>query len=475
MTDSARVVSKLQPDDVIDGYLVKRKLGEGGMAEVYVVARLGPGASTRYAKHFALKLIRAEHADSPEFALHFEREMGIANQLDHPNIVSIANYGEYRGRRYLVMELVQGVDLGALTRELATQARDPDDPRPTVEGQERRALPPRLVACIGFQMAEALAYAHADERHGEQLIRKGVVHRDISPGNVMVDKHGYIKINDWGIARSVKTGQRAISGTQHAIGKLAYMPPEQLNGQPLDGRADLYATGITLARLLLGRHPYAGPDPEADSELAVAARAAQGQRKPFRELAPNAPAPLVDTLERLVQPDRDQRMGSADELIAALSPLVENPRRLRIELGSLCCRVYEGQPDTQYDSDSQPGSDVRRADAGAQSAKRRIVTREEQGPATPPSHRTAPLPDVSPTPRTVELAAGQLPSESGQPAVRPTPSTPHRTAESTSQRTTLFVLLGAAVLVLTALLVGAGAFVLGGLNDDEPAPEAAQT
>lgn len=298
-------VGAMQPGDRLGEWEIEGKLGTGGMAVVYRASRTKLGTT----QHAALKLIRPEHAEAPDFVERFHDEARIALRLNHPNIVTVLDAGEVSGLYFIAMELVEGTDLDALLKNLADRGI-----------LAARRLPPYLVVFIGYEMARALAYAHA----------RGVVHRDVSPHNLLVTVDGAIKLNDWGVSKAMTTADGKVTGTQHAIGKPYYMPPEQFRGDALDGRADLFSGGGTLFELLAGETPYAIRGNARENIHMLIQRVFTNDRPHTAEIAPDAPSALIETVEHLLQPTLEpsapghpHRMRSADELVERLEPLVQ--------------------------------------------------------------------------------------------------------------------------------------------------------
>ena len=209
-------------------YLLLRLLGRGGMGEVYEAEDL------RLHRRVAVKVLRADLADDPRVVARFQREALTAGSLNHPNIVAVHNVGADGGRAYLVMELVHGRTLADVIR-----AETP--------------LEPGRAARIAGRVAEALGYAHD----------RGVVHRDVSPGNVMLTDTGEVKVLDFGIAQ-VDLGS---TGPASARGTVAYVAPEVERGGPADGRSDVYALGAVLVELLTGVPPTGNEIPVVPATL----------------------------------------------------------------------------------------------------------------------------------------------------------------------------------------------------------------
>jgi len=238
-------------------YRIVEKIGAGGMGEVY------RAHDERLDRDVAIKVLPAEVSDDPDRLARFEREAKAVAALNHPNIVTLHTIEEADGHRFITMEYVTGHTLAeliprdgmALTRVLET------------------AIP----------LAGALAAAH----------EKGVIHRDLKPSNVMVDDEGRVKILDFGLAKlrpepSSTDGSEVMTETLtregHVMGTLPYMPPEQLRGERVDARADLYSFGVMLYEMATGDRPFAG-DTSADLASAIL----MDTPRPLEELRPDLP------------------------------------------------------------------------------------------------------------------------------------------------------------------------------------------
>ncbi len=208
---------------VVGNYRVVEKLGEGGMGAVYKAVDL------MLEREVALKFLRPEFAGQPELAERFRTEAVILARLNHPHIATLYGLAREGAQLFMVMEFVHGETLERL-----------------LERQGRVAPAPAVSWCA--DVLDAMQYAH----------RRGVVHRDIKPANVMVTDEGDVKVMDFGIARVLGSAHQTRLG--HIIGTACYMAPEQIRGQEVDGRTDLYALGIVLYQLVTGRAPFSGPD-----------------------------------------------------------------------------------------------------------------------------------------------------------------------------------------------------------------------
>jgi TolB-like protein len=213
----------------VGAYRIRSRLGAGGMGEVY------RAHDTRLARDVALKVLPSDLASHPERRQRLLREARAAASLNHPNICTIHDVGEADGHAYIAMEVVDGVPL---SQRIAGGALPIDD-----------------VLRYGTQLADALAHAH----------QRGVVHRDLKSANVMVTPEGRIKVLDFGLAKLVSgddpsdlTTRESLSGSGAVLGTLPYMAPEQLRGQPVDARTDIWALGIVLYEMASGARPFTG-------------------------------------------------------------------------------------------------------------------------------------------------------------------------------------------------------------------------
>lgn len=265
-------------------YRLSRRLARGGMGEVWEASATGEGG---FVRRVAIKRLIAEHDQDPSQARMFLDEARIASQLHHANILSILDYGVVEGIPYQVLEYVDGVDAERL-RQRGLEAGE--------------AFPVELALHVCTEVAHALQYAHeARDGAGQTL---GIVHRDVSPSNILVSWTGDVKLADFGIALARDRQEWTLAG--FTKGKPAYMPPEQVTRGELDGRSDLFALGCVLHALLTGHSPLAGEDRMADllagKEL---------------ELSDALPAEVRDVIARAVRRARHQRFQSAAEFAEA--------------------------------------------------------------------------------------------------------------------------------------------------------------
>lgn len=268
-------------------YVIDKPLGQGAMGAVYL------GHDPASGRRVAVKTMALSREFSGDDLVdarnRFLREAEMAGRLQHPDIVGILDAGETDGLAYIAMELVEGVDLSQ-------------------HAQPGRLLTVRQVLGIVARVAEALAYAHS----------RGVTHRDVKPANIMVDvAHGVVKVMDFGVAR-VADATRTRTGV--VLGTPTFMSPEQLSGQPTDGRSDVYSLGVTLFQLLTGALPYRN-----DSMAALMRAIGREPPTPLASLRPELPPALGDIVALALQKHPATRYASAqqmaDDLRAVLSSL----------------------------------------------------------------------------------------------------------------------------------------------------------
>lgn len=262
-------------------YQIEREIGSGGMARVFRARDL------LLDRTVAIKMLRDQFADDPEFLARFRQEARSAGSLSHPNIVTVYDVGADRGREFLVMQLVDGPDLKELLRE-----------------RGRFSLPDAVR--VMRSVCAALDYAH----------RQGLIHRDVKPQNILIGSDGTLKLTDFGIARALGNGSHTRSG--EVFGTVQYISPEQAQGQPLTAASDIYSAGIVFFELVTGRVPYTG-----DSPIAVAMQHVQGPVPRFRIIDQRAPAALDAILARALAKDPRQRFRSAGEFGQALTAFLQ--------------------------------------------------------------------------------------------------------------------------------------------------------
>jgi serine/threonine protein kinase len=276
-------------------YVLVRRIARGGMAEVFLAQQRGLEGFDR---RVAVKRILPHLADSPDFVKMFLGEAKLAAQLAHPNIVHIYEFGKVANDYFIAMEFVEGVHAGELFRQ----------------GEVDR-LSPTLVARIGADTAAALNYAHELRNASGKLY--GLVHRDVSPANIMISYDGIVKLCDFGIAKAAAVGDPLTNAGQ-VKGKYAYMSPEQTTASQLDGRSDVFALGIVLWELLTGK--YIVPRGDAITAMRMIR---DGKLEPIERAAPSTPAPLARAIASALELKRENR-ATAAELTQSLEAFIKS-------------------------------------------------------------------------------------------------------------------------------------------------------
>jgi serine/threonine protein kinase/tetratricopeptide (TPR) repeat protein len=260
-------------------YQVIEDLGHGGMGRVYKVF------DTEVREKLALKLLNPEIASDEQTIERFRNELKLARTISHRNICRMHDLGHEEDTYYITMEYISGEDLKSFIHRVG-------------------ALPVGKAVSIARQVCEGLAEAH----------RVGVVHRDLKPQNIMIDRDGNARIMDFGIARSVKA--KGITGANVMIGTPEYMSPEQVDGKEADRRSDIYSLGIVLFEMLTGRLPF-----EGDTPLAVAVKQKSEPAPDPRKINPQIPEDLKQVVWKCLDKAREKRYQRADELSADLAKI----------------------------------------------------------------------------------------------------------------------------------------------------------
>jgi eukaryotic-like serine/threonine-protein kinase len=268
---------------VLNGrYRLVELLGEGGMATIY------RGQDAQLGREVAVKVLRAEYGRDAAFVARFRQEAQSAAALNHPNVVNVHDFGMEATDPFIVMELVEGGDLGDVLRE-------------------QGALQPIAAARIAQQMADALDAAHA----------QGIVHRDIKPTNVLITRGGRVKVADFGIARAFSEAQLTMPGT--TLGSVHYFSPEQARGELVTTASDVYSLGLVLFEMLTGRRAWTG-----DSAGAVAVARLAGDPPTASSVRPGVP-PALDGIVRAALSRAPADRPTAGEVSAALARFVADP------------------------------------------------------------------------------------------------------------------------------------------------------
>lgn len=270
----------------IGGYVVESAIGRGGMATVYLARQ------TSMNRVVALKILPRDQMKDDAYLKRFEREVSIVAQLEHRSIVPVYDHGEHEGQPYIAMRYMSGGSLDAYLQE--------------------GVFAPERVLALYQQVAPALDYAHT----------KGVLHRDLKPSNILLDDAGGAYITDFGIARVFGEHLTTeLTLTQHGVvGTPAYMSPEQAQGQPLDGRSDVYSLGVVLFELVTGRRPF-----NAETPYSIAVMQVTAEPPSPRQFNPDLSLSLEHVILKALRKRPEERFQTATELTEALRMAVENP------------------------------------------------------------------------------------------------------------------------------------------------------
>lgn len=290
-------MSDLTGELIDNRYLLKHRLASGGMATIY------SGIDTRLDRPVAVKIMHSHLANDEAFVSRFIKEAKATAALSHPNIVSIQDQGWNQGGPpavFLVMELVDGSTLrdflnenGSLTVEQTLQIMNP--------------------------VVSALAAAH----------KIGIIHRDIKPENILISKDGRIKVADFGLARNTSMGQTMTAESSVVLGSVSYLSPEQVQRGVADSRSDIYAVGIVIFEMLVGKKPYDGETP-----IQIAYRHVNDRIPNIQTLKPEVPQVVSDLLFSVTAPNPDQRPKDAEELLNQIRDIQAkiDPKRRQMSL-----------------------------------------------------------------------------------------------------------------------------------------------
>src|SRR5918992_1241842 len=268
-------MAEVANETLVDGrYRIRERIGSGGMADVYCAE------DTQLGRDVALKVLHRRFAQDQEFVKRFQREAQSAAALQHPNVVNVFDRGRHDGTYYIAMEYLPGLTLKEVI------ARD---------------APLRQEQAIDYtlQVLQAAGFAH----------RRGVIHRDLKPHNVMVTGHGQAKVTDFGIARA---GASEMTETGSIMGTAQYLSPEQAQGQGVSAASDLYSVGIILYELVTGQVPFAGESP-----VSIALKHVSEPVPPPSQVRPDIHPALEAVIMRALVKDPAGRFASAEEFSEA--------------------------------------------------------------------------------------------------------------------------------------------------------------
>jgi eukaryotic-like serine/threonine-protein kinase len=387
-------------------YELLRPLARGGMAEVYLARRRAAGVE----KWLVVKRMRPETSGDPRFLELFVREARLSMSLVHQNIVPVFDFGKIDDQVFLAMERVEGKDLGSSLARATTHR-----------------LPPLLAAFVAAECCQALDYAH--QRKSPDGVALGVVHRDVTPRNVLLSWSGEVKLTDFGIA--------ALAGdaTSRLLGTPQYMAPEQARSEPIDPRTDLYAIGLVLREAVSGTRPRPGADREA---ILDAAR--RGELLPWSHLAAAAPDPasppaeLIAIIDRATAARPGDRYPDARSMLEDLDSFIvgqraahkaESPAR---QLAAWLATIWEGARDDVETEATIEGKhllsfidDGAFDKLGTGTVRSLAATAADDGPAAPAAPGVfAPAPASSAAAPPPAAGAAVAPARSSEPGPRST-------------------------------------------------------
>jgi eukaryotic-like serine/threonine-protein kinase len=300
-------------------YTLLRRIGRGGMAEVFLAETSSAEGERR---HLAIKRLLSPYNSDAQLIAMLADEARVSVWLHHPNIVQVFDFGCVGDHHYIAMEFVDGCDLCSLVR--------------APEGSSGRHLPLATAVYAVHKIADALDYAHRRHHDGNPL---RIVHRDVSPHNILVSRDGEVRLTDFGLARA----EIATHETQEGIirGKFAYMPKEQAYGKDIDHRVDIFALGVTLYEALCGVKPYTA------SNLAQQIYQLEHPIPPPSAILPTLPREIDRITMLAMHPNVEKRYQCAEELAADLADLLSafggNPAEQRRDLGAHVMRRIQSR------------------------------------------------------------------------------------------------------------------------------------
>ena len=314
----------------IGRYALLRRLGRGGMAEVFLARQEGP---SDFAKTVVVKRMLPHLTENKRFVDMFLREARVAARLNHPNVVQIFELGQDQDTYFLAMEFIDGITLHRLAKRAWRQ---------------HRALPTEVIVRAMADVALGLHHAHSQvDDDGRPA---SLVHRDVSPDNLMMTRDGVTKVLDFGIAKS--TAQRGpVTKTGELKGKIPYMSPEQIQGHTLDGRSDLFSLGVTFYWLLAGKRPFDGA-----TEVLTLKRVLDDQPTPPSRINNRVPVALDRLVLRLLEKDPRRRYQNGQELHDRLLAMLGGEGAARAPAARLVAEL-SAAGDTDHDDPSMHGGD----------------------------------------------------------------------------------------------------------------------
>jgi len=277
-------------------YTILGKLADGGMAEIFLAVQHG---AEGFEKQVVLKRILTQYSADPQFRNMFLDEAHISMSLQHGNIVQVLDLGVAAGRYFLALEMVDGWDLEKILQ------------RAYAAGM---VFPAALGLYVISQICRALAYAHGKSHDGKPL---GIVHRDISPNNVLLSGEGEVKLADFGIAKAQRKREQTAAGV--IKGKVAYMSPEQAQGNAVDRRSDIFSVGSMLYRMMTDRLPF-----ESNNDLESLLRVQKAEFRPPQEAKPTIGDKVAGIIQKAMRLHPAERYQTAEEMLVEVERLLRN-------------------------------------------------------------------------------------------------------------------------------------------------------
>jgi serine/threonine-protein kinase len=313
----ARMRRQVEGATKLGHYELLHPLGAGGMAEVFKARAVGPGG---FERHVVIKRILPAYGRDDDFVRMFADEARILGLVNHPNVVQALEFGEDDGTLFLALEYVEGPSLSRILRALRAA---------------NRRMPPAVAGYIAREICRALDCVHRLE--DETGVRLEVIHRDVTPSNVIVTPWGGVKLLDFGVAKFASAVRSTREGT--VKGKPAYLAPEQLQGKPIDGRVDLFALGIVMHEMLSLQHLFTG-----ESDLQTAKKIMEMKIPRLRAHRADVPEELERIVMRALERDRRKRFATAAEMARALDDFVVGSKLHLDEVGSFVRQIEAISP-----------------------------------------------------------------------------------------------------------------------------------
>ena len=316
----------------ISHYKILEKLGEGGMGEVYLAH------DTDLDRRVALKFLPLHYTKDKEINKRFQREAKAAAKLNHPNIITVYEIGEFEGRTFIAMEYVEGVSLREkLTCVGAKHSEEDMQKNGSVHSGNASPLRMDEIIDIATQICEGLSAAH----------QEGIIHRDIKPENILIDKSGRVKIVDFGLARM--RGVTKLTKSASTLGTLKYMSPEQYQNKEADHRSDIWSFGVVLFEMLTGQLPFQG-----EYEAAVMYSVVNEEPVSFSSIREDTPQNLEQIVSKALEKDPAKRFQSIQDVIEELKKPMSSILVSEKKEKSIVVLPFENMspdPDQEYFSD----------------------------------------------------------------------------------------------------------------------------